>query len=113
MRIILYLFLFLSIICAKIKKPSDYIKKCFKKRIGKEGYNTLYDKYMKYNELNSEATFDKYIRENEPELIPLLTRYKDQEKNSIKNRIRDQINGRLKKNKSKKKYYYDDDDDDD
>ena len=62
MRIILYLFLFLSIICAKIKKPSDYIKKCFKKRIGKEGYNTLYDKYMKYNELNSEATFDKYIR---------------------------------------------------
>ena len=57
---------------------------------------------MKYNELNSEATFDKYIRENEPELIPLLTRCKDQEKNSIKNRIRDQINGRLKKNKSKK-----------
>ena len=68
---------------------------------------------MKYNELNSEATFDKYIREKEPELIPLLNRCKDQEKNSIKNRIRDQINGRLKKNKSKKKYYDDDDDDDD
>ena len=57
---------------------------------------------MKFNELNSEATFDKYIRENEPELIPLLTRYKDQEKNSIKNRIRDQINGRLKKTNQKK-----------
>ena len=113
MRIILYLLLFLSIICAKIKKPSDYIKKSFRKRIGKGGYDILYDKYVKYNELNSEATFDKYIREKEPELIPLLTRCKDQEKNSIKNRIRDQINGRLKKNKSKKKYYDDDDDDDD
>ena len=53
------------------------------------------------------------LEKKKPELIPLLTRCKDQEKNSIKNRIRDQINGRLKKNKSKKKYYDDDDDDDD
>ena len=57
---------------------------------------------MKYNELNSEATFDKYIREKEPELIPLLNRCKDQEKNSIKNRIRDLIKGRLKKTNQKK-----------
>ena len=69
MRIILYLFLFISIICARIKKPPRYFRKCFKKNIGRKEYKSLYDRFKKYHKDNSDATFPEYIKENEPELI--------------------------------------------
>ena len=45
MRIILYLILFLSIICSDIRKPSKYIRNSFKKSLGKKGFRILYNSF--------------------------------------------------------------------
>ena len=72
MRIFLYLFLFLSIICSDIRKPSKYIRNSFKKSLGKKGFRTLYNSFKKYYRAHGEATFPEFIKAKRPELNPML-----------------------------------------
>ena len=102
MRIILYLFLFISIICARIKKPPRYFRKCFKKNIGRKEYKSLYDRFKKYHKDNSDATFPEYIKENEPELNPLLDECMQKDRKSTEDKAKVQ----LKRNKKKVKNEY-------
>ena len=94
------------------KKPSKYIKKWFKKNIGKGGYDTLYDKFEDYLELNPEASFSDFIKVKEPELNQLLNKCKEKEKErkSIERRAKERLNDFIKK-KAKKIIKYDEDDD--
>ena len=110
MRIILYLLLFLNIICENEKKPSKYIKKCFKKRIGKGGYDILYYKFEDYLKLNKEASFSDLIKVKVPELNQLLNKCKEKERKSIERLAKERLNDFIKK-KAKKIIKYDDDDD--
>ena len=76
MRIILYLFLYLSIICSDIRKPSKYIRNSFKKSLGKKGFRILYNSFKKYHRAHGEATFPEFIKAKRPELNPMLNKFK-------------------------------------
>ena len=72
MKIFIYLFLFLSIICTDIPKPSKYIRNCFEKRLGKEGFKILYNSFKEYHSSNGVANFTDFIKAERPELNPML-----------------------------------------
>ena len=72
MKIFIYLFLFLSIICTDIPKPSKYIRNCFKKRLGKKGFKILYNSFKEYHSSNGVANFTDFIKAERPELNPML-----------------------------------------
>ena len=72
MKIFIYLFLFLSIICTDIPKPSKYIRNCFEKRLGKEGFKILYNSFKEYHSSNGVGNFTDFIKAERPELNPML-----------------------------------------
>ena len=72
MKIFIYLFLFLSIICADIRKPSKYIRNCFKKSLGKKGFEILYNSFKEYHSSNGVGNFTDFIKAERPELNPML-----------------------------------------
>ena len=72
MKIFIYLFLFLSIICADIRKPSKYIRNCFKKSLGKKGFKILYNSFKEYHSSNGVGNFTDFIKAERPELNPIL-----------------------------------------
>ena len=72
MKIFIYLFLFLSIICTDIPKPSKYIRNCFKKSLGKKGFKILYNSFKEYHSSNGVGNFTDFIKAERPELNPML-----------------------------------------
>ena len=72
MKIFIYLFLFLSIICTDIPKPSKYIRNCFEKRLGKEEFKILYNSFKEYHSSNGVGNFTEFIKAEKPELNPML-----------------------------------------
>ena len=71
MKTILYLSLFLSIICANLRnknKPSSSLRKCLKKIIGEGQYNPLYESFKSYHQNNLELSLSEYIKNSEPDL---------------------------------------------
>ena len=72
MKIFIYLFLFLSIICTDIPKPSKYIRNCFEKRLGKKGFKILYNSFKEYHSSNGVGNFTEFIKAEKPELNPML-----------------------------------------
>ena len=72
MKIFIYLFLFLSIICTDIPKPSKYIRNCFEKSLGKKGFKILYNSFKEYHSSNGVANFTDFIKAERPELNPML-----------------------------------------
>ena len=76
MKIFIYLFLFLSIICTDIPKPSKYIRNCFEKSLGEKGFKILYNSFKKYYRAHGEATFPEFIKAKRPELNPMLNKFK-------------------------------------
>ena len=72
MKIFIYLFLFLSIICTDIPKPSKYIRNCFEKSLGKKGFKILYNSFKEYHSSNGVGIFTDFIKAEKPELNPIL-----------------------------------------
>ena len=72
MKIFIYLFLFLSIICTDIPKPSKYIRNCFEKSLGKKGFKILYNSFKEYHSSNGVGNFTDFIKAEKPELNPIL-----------------------------------------
>ncbi len=72
MKIFIYLFLFLSIICTDIPKPSKYIRNCFEKSLGEKGFKILYNSFKEYHSSNGVANFTDFIKAERPELNPML-----------------------------------------
>ena len=71
MKAIIYLTLFLSIICANLRdknKPSSSLRKCLKKMIGEGQYIPLYESFKTYHQNNLELSLPEYIKANEPDL---------------------------------------------
>ena len=72
MKIFIYLFLFLSIICTDIPKHSKYIKNCLKKSLGEKGFKILYNSFKEYHSSNGVGNFTDFIKAEKPELNPIL-----------------------------------------
>ena len=72
MKIFIYLFLFLSIICTDIPKHSKYIRNCFEKSLGKKGFKILYNSFKEYHSSNGVGNFTEFIKAEKPELNPML-----------------------------------------
>ena len=94
MKAIIYLTLFLSIICSNLRnknKPSSSLRKCLKKIIGEGQYNPLYESFKSFSKTNSEVTLPEYIKANEPDLSRFVDQCAEKEKNNFKNRIKEKM----------------------
>ena len=80
MRIILYLLLFLSIICEDIREVTKFLQECFQKKLGRQGYLALYEKYIIYYTWHARISFPDYIIFKEPELHPLYDECMEEKK---------------------------------
>ena len=94
MKTILYLSLFLSIICANLRnknKPSSSLRKCLKKIIWEGRYNPLYESFKSYHQNNLELSLPEYIKKSEPDLSKWVDQCAEKEKDSFKNRIKEKM----------------------